>query len=186
MRAIAAIGLAVVVGIAPLGCDMTDDDVGTDDSMLGEPTDQDQTDPQDGDAGIAALQVDSLDGEGEYLTDANGRALYLLEGEPQDSSTCYDECAEEWPPYLTSQEAPTGGDAVQQNLVGTVERSDGATDGQWQVTYAGQPLYYYHDDVGPGETAGQDVTDDWGEWYLVQPDGEPLEANGDDDGDTDT
>lgn len=178
MRAIAAIGLAVAVGLAPAACDTAEDDVGTEDSTLGQPSVTDRDPGMAGDTAVPALQVDSLDDQGAYLTDANGRALYLLEGEPQDSSTCYDECAEEWPPYLTSQQSPTAGDQVQQNLIGTIERQDGATGGQMQVTYAGHPLYYYHDDEGPGDTAGQDVTDDWGEWYLVRPDGEPLENAG--------
>lgn len=122
-----------------------------------------------------ALQVDSLEGMGPYLTDASGRALYLLEEEPQDSSICYDECAEEWPPLLAEQGSPRAeGEGIDEAMISTIERRDG----QMQVTYAGHPLYYYHDDEGPGDTLGQDLTDAWGEWYLVRPDGEPLEEGG--------
>jgi len=129
-----------------------------------------------GEAAGASLAVDSLDGRA-YLTDAAGRALYLIEGAPQDSATCYDACAEEWPPFLSSDGAPRvaaqAGAAVQADMLGTITRRDGAT----QVTYGGNALYYYHDDTGPGMTSGQDVTDQWGEWYLVQPDGQPLETH---------
>jgi hypothetical protein len=44
-----------------------------------------------------------------------------------------------------------------------------------QVTYNGHPLYYYVRDLGPGRTTGQHVSDAWGEWYLVTPQGAPLD-----------
>lgn len=177
MRTVTTLGMAAVLGLTVAACE-AEPDVETD---LEQPTiTADTTTMDTRDTGIPAVQVDSLEDGGVYLTDANGRALYLLEGEPQDSASCYDACAEEWPPYLTSQENPTAGTAVQQNLIGTIERTDGQAAGQWQVTYAGHPLYYYHSDRGPGDTGGQDLTDDWGEWYLVTPEGEPLE-----DSDTD-
>lgn len=127
--------------------------------------------PADTAAG-ATITVAQAQGLGEYIADANGRALYLLEGEPQGQSSCYDACAEEWPPLLAPRGAPTAGTpAVQAGLIGTLQRRDGSA----QVTYGGHALYYYHDDEGPGQTMGQDVTDRWGEWYLVRPAGEPLE-----------
>lgn len=119
------------------------------------------------------LSVDSLDGA-PYLADADGRALYLLEGEPADSSTCYDGCAEAWPAFMAPEEAPEAGSpSVRSDLIGTIERRDGGT----QVTYGGHPLYYYSGDTGAGQTSGQDVTDQWGEWYLVRPSGKPLEQH---------
>lgn len=121
------------------------------------------------------LGVDTLQGAGAYLTDGEGRALYMLEGEPSDSSTCYDACAEEWPPLIPEAGSPRAGAAsVQQGLIGTIQRRDGRT----QVTYGGHALYYYHEDRGPGQTSGQDLTDQWGEWYLVTPEGEHLEESG--------
>ena len=51
-------------------------------------------------------------------------------------------------------------------------RPDGAT----QVTFNGRPLYRYAKDSGPGAVTGQDVHDQWGEWYLVTPAGDALEA----------
>ena len=59
---------------------------------------------------------------------------------------------------------------LEPELVGSVQRHDGTA----QVTYDGSPLYYARDS-GPGQTTGQDVTDQWGEWYLVQPSGERQE-----------
>lgn len=125
--------------------------------------------------GGTALTVAQAPDLGEYIADANGRALYLLEGEPQGESTCYDACAEEWLPFLAPQGIPTAeAPALDEGRIGTLQRTDGST----QVTYDGHALYYYHDDQGAGQTTGQDVTDQWGEWYLVQPSGEPLEEGG--------
>lgn len=124
--------------------------------------------------GGAELTVNTLPTGDAYVADRGGRALYLLEQEPQGQSTCYDACAEEWTPFLAPQGTPTAGAApVQPELIGTLQRRDGST----QVTYGGHALYYYHEDQRPGQTRGQDVTDQWGEWYLVQPSGEALEQH---------
>ena len=48
--------------------------------------------------------------------------------------------------------------------VGVAARSDGS----WQVTYDGRPLYYWKDDKAAGDTAGQGVGD---VWYVAQVDG---------------
>lgn len=132
-------------------------------------------------AGAAAAEVGTVlnvaqtQQYGPHLVDATGRALYLLEADSAGTSTCYDACAEAWPPLLAPQQAPTAGDpAVQAGLIGTIQRRDGAT----QVTYGGHPLYYYERDQGAGQATGQDVTDQWGEWYLVTPKGQHLEHQG--------
>lgn len=124
--------------------------------------------------GGAALTVAQTPEYGPYLADAAGRALYLLENEPRGNSNCYDACAAEWPPYIAPQGTPTAGAAeVQAGMIGTLQRRDGSM----QVTYNGHPLYYYVKDAGAGKATGQDVTDQWGEWYLVTPAGEELEAH---------
>lgn len=108
---------------------------------------------------------------GSYIADANGRALYLLEMHPRNSSICDDACTEVWPPFLAPQGTPEAGDpAVQAGLIGVMQRRDGST----QVTYNGYPLYYYSGDQGPGQATGQGVVDEWGEWYLVTPQGQSL------------
>ena len=120
----------------------------------------------------AALMVAETAEYGPHLTDAGGRALYLLEADTPGASTCYDACAEVWPPFVAPQGTPTAGDAaVQSDLIGTLQRRDGTM----QITYNGHPLYHYSRDPGPGQVTGQDYTDEWGEWYLVTPAGEELE-----------
>lgn len=110
---------------------------------------------------------------GRYLTDAQGRALYLLEQDPAMASICYDACAEAWPPYR-SEGMPVAAAGADASLLDRIQRRDGT----WQVTYGGNPLYYYARDAGPGSLEGYDVQDAWGEWYLVGPDGEAIEHEG--------
>jgi predicted lipoprotein with Yx(FWY)xxD motif len=108
------------------------------------------------------------DGEGIYLADNSGRALYVLQGD--DTGTrCIGDCTREWLVVAGAQPV-SGVPAVQGELIGTTTRSDGTT----QVTYAGHPLYYFASDTGPGMTHGHDLTDEWGHWVLVRPNGEPM------------
>lgn len=100
---------------------------------------------------------------GQYLADNTGRAVYMLEGDAE----CVGDCLAAWPPVIVTTSTPTVGSALQGGLVSTVERDDGTL----QLTYNGHPLYYYNRDTGAGMAMGQDVTDDFGEWYLVGPTG---------------
>lgn len=109
---------------------------------------------------------------GEYLVDGAGMSLYLFKKDTQGSkkSTCHDRCAEAWPP-LTSDAAPQATGAVKSELLGVIEHEDGSQ----QVTYNGWPLYYFIKDENPGDTRGQDVKGFGAEWYLVTPEGKPVE-----------
>lgn len=118
---------------------------------------------------------------GQYLTDSEGRALYLfLNDERGGPSTCYDGCAENWPPFVVEDTA-TAGEGVAESLLGTTEREDGSL----QATYYGWPLYYLAQDEAGGDTNGHGAGD---VWFLVSPYGEPLaqrdeaETDGDEGG----
>lgn len=127
------------------------------------------------------LSVDRLPEAGAYLSDGEGRSLYLFTADSAGSSRCYDECAEAWPPVVVQEGAlSTEGDDLREDLVSTHERDDGAL----QLTYGGHPLYYYREDRDPGAVQGQDIHSYGGEWYLVSPDGEPVEAEIETDDDT--
>lgn len=94
---------------------------------------------------------------GRVLTDAEGFTLYRFDNDTNrpPTSTCYDGCAETWPPVLAEGDVVV--DGVDESLVGTVERADGTT----QVTVAGWPLYYYALDTAPCETNGHGVGEVW-------------------------
>lgn len=105
---------------------------------------------------------------GAILTDADGNTLYVFENDANGESTCYDECAANWPAFVTDGD-PVAGAGVDAALLGTTER----TDGTIQVTYADRPLYHFGGDQQPGDTNGQEVGD---VWYVVSPAGEPVEG----------
>jgi predicted lipoprotein with Yx(FWY)xxD motif len=100
---------------------------------------------------IPTLAIGSDPTLGEYLTASNGMTLYTLNKDSVGSSTCYGDCASEWPPYTVASAAsliaPTGATGT----VATITR----TDGTLQVTYNGMPLYLFAEDVNPGDTTGQ-------------------------------
>ena len=43
------------------------------------------------------------------------------------------------------------------------------------VTYDGWPLYTYTGDVTAGQTTGQGIDLNGGDWYVMRPSGKPLE-----------
>jgi predicted lipoprotein with Yx(FWY)xxD motif len=130
--------------------------------------------------GAAVIQVAAKDPYGQYLVDGSGRTVYVLEGsrmqaqqqgqQSQSRAQCTGECLSEWPPVLT-EGAPTAGQGVDAAQLSTTP-----IENAQQVTYAGWPLYHYRGDRGAGSTAGQEVHDRWGGWYLVSPQGERIEG----------
>lgn len=99
---------------------------------------------------------------GTFLTDENGRTLYVFLSDNNGPSVCYGGCATAWPPLLTNGMA-VAGTGVQQGLLGITTRNDGTT----QVTYNGWPLYYWFRDSAPGEMKGQWVNN---LWFVIAPD----------------
>ena len=103
----------------------------------------------------AQLQWSEHSELGTILTDGEGYTLYLFTNDEGGSSSCYDQCATNWPPLLT-QGTPVV-DADVDGDIGTTQRTDGTT----QVTYDGDPLYHFHNDDAPGDANGQGVGDVW-------------------------
>ena len=102
---------------------------------------------------------------GTMLFGSDKQAIYIFERDPKGETVCYGECAEAWPPVLTRGK-PRAGRGVKQSLLGSVERRDGRR----QVTYAGQPLYFYAHEA-PGEVRCHNVDLNGGLWWVVGPDG---------------
>lgn len=154
---------------APIGSEAPSDD----ESAEAETTPP-AAEPADATAsGSADVEVAGKAPYGRYLTDAEGRALYLFTADTQgETSACVDACAEAWPPLIAEGGDPEVASALDPTLVGTVERPDG----EMQVTYNGWPLYHYAEDSGRASTSGQDVHEHGGEWYLVSPEGERIES----------
>ncbi|HEY7522422.1 MAG TPA: hypothetical protein VH720_02020 [Candidatus Limnocylindrales bacterium] len=101
---------------------------------------------------------------GMVLVDGQGRTLYAFTPDTNGESTCYDDCAANWPALTTSGDV-TPGEGLEADDFGTVARTDGTT----QVTFYGKPLYTFANDAAPGDTNGQGVAD---KWYVVDAEGE--------------
>jgi len=106
---------------------------------------------------------------GRILTDGNGRALYLFTRDERGPSRCYGDCAREWPPLYTTS-APRADGAARGGLLDTVTRRNGRK----QVTYRGQPLYYYVGDSRPGEVLCQNVFEFGGLWLVLRANGRAV------------
>lgn len=106
---------------------------------------------------------------GPYLSDSAGRSVYIFMKDSKDTVTCYDQCAQNWPPLLLVGKAkPLLGQGVDEKLIGLSKRTD---SNALQITYGGWPLYYFAKDQKPSDFAGQGVG---GNWFLVSPKGEAI------------
>jgi predicted lipoprotein with Yx(FWY)xxD motif len=105
---------------------------------------------------------------GRLLVDGTDRTIYLFTRDHSTASTCYGACSVAWPPVLTTA-APTAQGELLKRL-GTKRRRDG----HLQVTYNGHPLYYYVNDIKPGQILCQNVQEFGGTWLVVSPQGTPV------------
>lgn len=93
---------------------------------------------------------------GPVLTDAKGMTLYTFDKDADGKSACYDDCATNWPPLMAPEGAAAEGD------YGVTER----TDGSYQWTFKGMPLYTWVKDAKPGDVTGDGVK---GVWHVAKP-----------------
>jgi len=97
---------------------------------------------------------------GTFLTDAEGRTLYMFTKDEPGTSTCSGECLANWPAFV-ADEPLTLPDGVPGELT-QITREDGTQ----QIAYNDMPLYYYAGDTTAGDTNGQGVGD---VWFVVTP-----------------
>ncbi|WP_196260272.1 COG4315 family predicted lipoprotein [Pelagibacterium limicola] len=93
---------------------------------------------------------------GDVIADAEGFVLYTFRNDAPGVSNCYDQCAQNWPPFF-AEEGATEGDGYT-----LVTRNDGTV--QWAKE--GMPLYYWVGDTEPGQTTGDGVG---GNWDVARP-----------------
>jgi predicted lipoprotein with Yx(FWY)xxD motif len=102
---------------------------------------------------------------GPVIFNGRDQAAYFFTRDEGGTSRCYGECAVAWPPFYARGKPRAVGD-VKQSLLGTVARRDGRR----QVTYAGQPLYFYEHDP-KGAVLCNDIAEFGGTWFAVTADG---------------
>jgi predicted lipoprotein with Yx(FWY)xxD motif len=98
---------------------------------------------------------------GNTLVDANGRTLYLFQGDKPNVSTLSRAGFAVWPAF-TSAGKPQATDGVSAAHIATIQ-----SDGRRQVTYYGHPLYYYVGDKSLGEANGQGLKEFGALWYVL-------------------
>ena len=106
---------------------------------------------------------------GRHLVDGRGHSLYMFGMDRGRMSTCYGACAANWPPLISSAKARARVGA-KQSLIGRTRRSDG----RWQATYKGHPLYAFVKDTARGDTNGEGLDVFGAEWDLVSPRGAKI------------
>lgn len=127
---------------------------------------------------------------GRYLTDGEGRTLYLFvedegvlatpiralervtEGVREEARQCTGECLVNWPPFL----ADDGSISVASEAQGVLDPEllyVADVDGRQQVVYNGWPLYYFANDTQAGDINGQGVGN---RWFAVSPEGQAAGA----------
>jgi len=92
---------------------------------------------------------------GSVLVDASGMTLYTFDKDDAGMSSCYGQCATNWPPFLAADGAMADGDYT------IIDRTDGTK--MW--AYDGMPLYFWKNDAKPSDTTGDGVG---GVWHAVK------------------
>jgi len=108
------------------------------------------------------ISLGKSDTLGEFLVGEKGMTVYTFTHDSLNTSVCYDKCAEAWPPVMVDSADKLTGDEEIPGVLGTAARKDG----KLQVTYNGQPLYYWYKDEKAGDTTGDRVGH---VWWIVPP-----------------
>ena len=120
--------------------------------------------PGGGPTASATLKLATSATLGNYLTDGNGRTLYLYSKDfPAASgaaastavSNCSGGCLTAWPVFHADTIAPGAG--LKAADFGELTRADGSK----QTTFHGWPLYYFASDTQPSDTKGEGVGNVW-------------------------
>jgi predicted lipoprotein with Yx(FWY)xxD motif len=95
-----------------------------------------------------------------YLTDASGRALYVFANDVvgSGSSACTATCLDKWPVFDVKDLTVGAG------LIASDFSRFQRTDGTWQTTFKGHPLYRFATDSA-GSVSGDAVG---GRWYVAR------------------
>jgi predicted lipoprotein with Yx(FWY)xxD motif len=99
------------------------------------------------------------------MTDEPGFTLYVFSADEKRKSKCNGECAAHWHPVVSMGGKPQAGPDVLPPEIGSILRDDGS----FQVTFNDAPLYYYEDDVRPGDENGADRDEYGGTWSPEPP-----------------
>ncbi|MBN2096743.1 hypothetical protein JW752_05130 [Candidatus Peregrinibacteria bacterium] len=111
--------------------------------------------------GTSILRLRTKEEVGSFLTAKNGKTLYVFTSDSPHQSNCYKQCERNWPPYLDGEFELT----TEEGITGEISLTE-RTDGSQQITYNGQPLYFYINDKNPGDIYGHQINNIW---FVAQP-----------------
>jgi predicted lipoprotein with Yx(FWY)xxD motif len=127
-------------------------------------------------ASATPLDISSrtVSGLGAILVNSSGRTLYTFAPDMAKHVTCdSSSCTSVWPPLmLAAGDKPVGVGAVMSSLLG----SDPDPHGGKVVTYNGWPLYTFSGDSSAGDTHGQALDINGGNWFVISTSGVPIHA----------
>jgi predicted lipoprotein with Yx(FWY)xxD motif len=134
-----------------------------------------------GDSGSAAASPTAVAGagavsvSGRALVDSAGRTVYFSDQESAGAIQCTGPCLGFWfPVVITDATAPTVPGVPG---LGVIKRTD---NGQNQLTLDKKPLYTFRLDKGPGDSAGDNLGDDFGgahfDWHAASVGGGATSA----------
>jgi predicted lipoprotein with Yx(FWY)xxD motif len=105
---------------------------------------------------------------GTILTDNAGLTLYTWASDTQGAGTsaCYEACAGAWPPAVVDELTAGTMMTMMPMGLGAIVR----TDGTYQLTHNGWPLYYFVRDVAVGDANGEGSMGFGGRWSVVPVD----------------
>lgn len=101
----------------------------------------------------APLKVTVLK-DGRKILSKDGLTAYTFDNDQGSVSSCYDACANAWPPILAQE-----GDVLGEEI-GLTTRKDGSQ----QLTYLGAPVYFFAGDAVEGEINGDGLG---GVWHII-------------------
>jgi predicted lipoprotein with Yx(FWY)xxD motif len=106
------------------------------------------------------VKVMNKAGIGNYLADAKGMTLYRFNMDEEGKSNATSAILQTWPVFNVPNLNLVLPSPLKAADFGTI-----TTNGQ-QTTYKGWPLYYYVNDIAPGDTLGQRVNN---VWFVLDP-----------------
>ena len=133
------------------------------------PVDGDEDRPPTAPPPAATVTVQMQAGHA-VLTDAEGHTLYTFSTDSSQVSRCTGECAHRWQPLTSAGGKPQAGAGASLAQIGSIQR----TDGSYQVTYHGWPLYHFVGDTLPAAQEGAGRTEYGGRFDPAPPTTNPA------------
>jgi len=101
----------------------------------------------------ATVDLSTSSNFGTVLADAQGFALYTLPSDHNGMSTCTGACVPVWPALtVPAGTTPTAGAGVPGTVAAVLQ-----TNGTYQLTYNGAPLYTFVGDTSAGQVSGNGI-----------------------------